>query len=397
MKKSGVWIAVSALLISAGATANETAPVDVHWSIESGIGFDTNAFHAPDHDYADYYADPTGATIVQPDEKAGIFIPLKVKTEATQPIDEYSSLNVQYRFNGYYYPDSAVNDASSTDHEVNIGADFNLGKKGKQGKAYAGVFVRSHDKVYVDRDSGDPKTSVAGVDVSNRYTYTSFGVEGDYERKLSYQNSVGVKGVVESLDYEDPVAWKQYDHSYLMLGTYIEHRLQKNTKLSAGISTERRNYTERRAYSANGTLVNTNPLLSYSYLIYELGVRHRFDDNTVAYFDYELLQRRDNHVGYNDMDQNTVKVRVIHDLNKKMRLRGKIRLYDRNYANAFNFEDPAQGGKSASAVDWELRGEYYRNQHKTYYTELNHNSHDNSDDRYQYVNTTVTLGAVWEF
>ncbi len=398
MKNVSVLLAVSSILASSGAVAgNSDGGTEIKWSVETGVGYDTNAYHAPDHEYIDYYADPNGTIVVTPEEQAGVFIPLKVKTQIIKPIADQVSLNAKYRFGGYYYPESALNDASSTDHELNLGADFKLGKKGNKGEAYTGIFVRSHDKVYVDRDSGYPKTSVAGVDVSNRYTYKSFGIEGDYERKLSRKNSVGVSAVLENLDYEDPLAWKQYDHTYMMLGAYMEHRLQKNTKLTADVSTEVRDYSERHAYNQNGALLASNPLLTYKYMVYELGLRHRFSPSTVTYFDYEFLQRRDSHVGYNDMDQNSFKVRVIHDVNDKVALRAKVSVYDRDYANAFNFEDPAQGLKSASGTDWQLRGEYRGNDHQTYYAELEQRNRDNTDDRYQYINTSVTLGTKWEF
>lgn len=397
MKNKSVFIAVSMILASTGAAAAEVSPVEFTWTIESGIGYETNAYRAPDHDYVDYSADPNGGVIVQPQEQAGVFIPLKAKTQLMTPLSGNAMLNARYSFSGYYYPEDALNDASSTDHELNIGTDFTLGKNGEKGKAYTGIFVRSHDKVYVDRDKGYPKTSAAGVDVSNRYTYKSFGIEGDYERKLSRRNSVGVKAVLESLDYEDPVVWNQYDHTYLMLGTYLEHRLSRKTNLSAGVSTELRDYSERHAYSADGRLLASNPLLTYKYMIYELGLRHRFSANTVSYIDYEFLQRSDSHVGYNDMDQASFKVRVIHDLNDRMRLRLKAQYYDRDYPNAFSFEEPAQGIKSASGTDLQLRGEYRWNPNKTYYADFKQNSRDNSDDRYQYNNTALIIGAKWEY
>lgn len=398
MKTNVLLLAVSAALSSGVVLAKEvTLEPQFVWSIETGLGYETNAYHAPDHSYADYYADPTGLTIVNPEEQGGLFVPLKVKTEMTNPISAATDLVADYRFSGYFFPGAALSDASSTDHEVNLGAASKLGKKGKKGKAYAGVFVRSHDKVYVDRDSGDPKTSSAGIDVSNRYTYKSFGVEGDYERKLSRTNSVGVKATYASLDYNDPVAWSQYDHTYTLLGIYGEHRLSKTTKFTLGLNSEKRDYSERRAYDINGSLRASNPKLTYSYTVYDLGARHRFSDSTVAYIDYELLKRSDSNVGYNDMNKTTIKLRLIHDLNEKMRLRARVGVTNSEYANAYNFEDPTQGDKSASGTDLKLRGEYKRNDNKLYYVELEQNRRDNSDDRYQYNNSAVMLGAKWEF
>lgn len=388
-----VMIAVATALASTAVAAGEGQTTS--WSIETGLGYESNAYHAPDHSYVDWYADPSGATTVTPEEQAGFYIPLKLQAELVKEISSQTDLLAAYKFNGAFFPDSALSDASATDHEVRVGAGSKLGQDGKQGKAYAGVFISSHDQVYVDRDSGEPKLSTGGSDVSNRYTYTSFGVEGNYERKFSRRNTVGVEGSYESRDYNDPVAWSEYDHTRAKVGGYWEHSLAKGTKLTLGINGETQEYKSRSSYDATGALVG--PTLTYTYIGYDIGLRHRFSDSTVAYLDYGLRQRSDNNVGYNDMDESSVKLRLIHDLNDKFRLRAKVAVTERDYPNAFNFEDPAQGAKSASATDVQLRGEYRASEQNSYYLELEQNSHDNTDDRYQYNNTTALLGAKWEF
>ncbi len=379
------------------ATQPDTMPYEAKWSIETGIGYDTNAYHAPDHDYADYYADPTGATIVSPKEQDGMFIPFKFDVELSTPLAKHIDLVGDYSFKGDFYLDSALQDANATRHKLSVGSAFELGKKGKDGKAYAGAFVHSQDKVYVDRDSGDPKLSGANIDVSNRYTYTSYGIEGDYERKVAKDDNVGVKAAYENLDYSDPVAWSQYDHIYTMYGAYWEHYFPTDTKLTLEVTNEVRDYSDRHAYNLDGTLFASNPLLTYTYAIYAIGVRQKFSDNTKAYFDYELEQRSDSHVGYNDVDRTMFKVRVIHDLNKKIRLRGKVAYYNYDYANAYNFEDPTQGKKKRSATDFQFTGEYQWNKNKVYYVELERNVRDNTDDRYQYNDTILMLGAKWDY
>lgn len=379
------------------ATKTDTTQYEVSWSIETGVGYETNAYHAPDHDYADYYADPTGATIVTPSEKAGLFIPLKFDTEISSPLAKYINLVGNYRFAGNFHLDSALQDANDTKHQLAIGADVKLGDKGDQGKAYTGFFIHTQDKVYVDRDSGDPKASAGGTDVSNRYTYTSTGVEGKYEREIAADDNIGVKFTYEDLDYADPVAWTQYDHVYTMYGLYWEHYFPTDTKLTLEYTGETRDYTYRHAYDINGALLASNPILNYNYTGYAIGVRQRFSNSTVAYFDYELTQRSDNNVGYNDLDLTKFKVRVLHDISKKMSMRAKIAYLDYNYANAYNFEDPTQGKKNASGFDLQLRGDYQWSKHKTYYVEFEHNTRDNTDDRYQYVNNTIFLGAKWEY
>lgn len=394
-------IAVMSLLVTNGVMAanasDSSMPVNIQWSLETGIGYETNAYHAPDHSYADYYADPTGATIVTPTEKSGIFIPLKFKSEISTPLGKHIDFIGAYRFAGNFHPDSALQDANDTKHKVSAGAEYLLGREGKSGKVYAGVFYRSQDKTYVDRDSGDPKASAGGVDVSNRYTYTSTGIDGKYSQKLTRDDKLTLQATYENLDYNDPVAWSQYDHIYTMYGLSWERRLMKDTKLTLGTTHEVRDYSARHAYDINGTLLASNPLLIYTYEGYSLGAHHRFSDETILYFDYEVLQRRDNNVGYNDMDKTTFKLRLIHDLNKKMRLRAKVASINNDYIRAYNFEDPTQGRKSASGLNVQLRGDYQWNKNKIYYVELERKSRDNTDERYQYNNNAVMLGAKWEY
>ncbi|MDH5784071.1 MAG: hypothetical protein OEZ16_00510 [Chromatiales bacterium] len=392
--KQYLGIVATALSVTVVQAETEGSSAEVNWLIETGVGYESNAYHAPDHSYVDWAADPTGATTVTPDEQAGAFVPLKIEGEMKNRIDATSAMIASYRFKGAFYPDKALSDAGYSDHKFKLGLDSEAGKKAN---SYVGVVLQKKNKVYVDRDSGDPKVSTGGGDVSNRYSYMSVGVEGDYERKLSAANSVGIKGEYTNRNYDDPVAWSQYDHTSMKLGTYWEHRITKGMKFNLGINSEVERYTERRAYSADGSLPGTNPTLRYNFFGIEAGLRHRFSPATVAYVDYEMLQRRDNHVGYNDMDQGTIKVRLIHDINDQLRLRAKARSYTRDYANALNFEDPAQGAKSASGSSLQLRGEYLYSDKLEYYLEGEGSRIKNSDDRYQYNNNVFLVGAAWRF
>lgn len=395
MNKTRILVALSAILASGGAAAKSADRLDIEWSLETGLGYETNAFHAPDHTYVDYYADPTGAVTVTPVEQGGFFIPLKVKAGLTKPMSKRMELNTSYLFSSDFFP--ALSDANSTYHSLSIGTERTMGRKRNRAKAYTGVFARSLHKVYVDRDNGLPKTAASGAGVSNRYTYTSFGAEADYERRLSRSTNIGFEGELEQRDYEDPVAWSQYDHTSLMVGTYLEHEFSKATDGEVAFSIETEDYSERRAYTASGSLLASNPLLTYTFNVLELGLKHRLNPSTYLYLDYEHERRSDNNVGYNNMTQNSYKLRVNHDMADDLRLKVKFEVYDRDYPNAFNFEDPARGAKSASGTSLDLRGEYTWSRHKTYFAEIEHDSRRNTDDRYQYNNTALLLGAEWDY
>ncbi len=388
-------LALAAIMASGGVIAAE-AQREFHWSIDTGLGYESNVFRAPDHSYADYYADPTGATIVSPSEQGSFYVPLKVKAEMSQALDERTTLLADYRLGSSFYLGAA--DANYTDHDISIGAERVLNaKRRKRESVYGGIFISSHNEVYTDRDTGDPKTStLTGADVSNRYTYKSFGLEGRYERAIrGYQ--LGVDFLYETLDYNDPVVWSQYDHSHTLLGFDVERRLAKPTKLKLAYSYELRDYTDRHAYNANGSLLAGNPFLIYTYNTFDVTVRHRLNEKSVLYAGYNLLMRSDNHVGYNDLNQSELSARLIHQYSERLRLRGKLAYTSSDYPNAFNFEDPARGGKSASGMDLQAKAEYSWHKHKTYSVSFDYKTRDNSDDRYSYNDIRIMLGAGWEY
>ncbi len=389
-------LALAAAMASGVTLADEAGPQEFHWAIDTGIGYETNVYHAPDHSYADYYVDPTGATIVSPSEKGAFYVPLRVKADMSQVLDERTTLLADYRFGSSFY--FGASDASYTDHDISIGAERVLNPKRRSRESlFGGVYISTHNEVYTDRDTGDPKTStLTGTDVSNRYTYKSFGMEGRYERTYrGYQ--LGAEVIFETLDYNDPVVWSQYDHSHTLLGFNVERRLSKPTKLKLAYTYELRDYSDRHAYNASGTLLTSSPLLAYSYNTFDVTVRHRLNDKSVVYAGYNLLMRSDNHVGYNDLNQSELSARLIHQYSERLRLRGKLAYTSSDYLNAFNFEDPAQGAKSASGLDLNAKAEYSWSEHKSYSLSFDYKKRDNTDDRYNYSDIRIMLGAGWEY
>lgn len=380
-----------AIILSTGAQAAEP---DFSWFIESGLGYESNVYHAPDHDYIDFYQATN--PLVQPEEKGGAFIPMKLGAEMSSALTKRTRLLAEYQFDTHFYLGSEVNDANYTDHDVALGVSRALGDPIAESAVYGGLFVSTHNQVYVDRDTGEPKDASTGADVSDRYSYKSYGVEGDYERRIGAgQLDLGLK--YASMDYDDPGAWSEYDHSYTRLKMQYDHDVSDTTRLGLGFSHSIRDYSARHAFSSDGRLLASNPVLTYTYQSVDVGLRQRLAKRSLFYADYKISTRRDNHVGYNDKNGSHLKLRLSHGLSRQLKLRAKLALHDWEYPNAYNFEDPTQGKKSASGTDVELKAEYDANRNKMYFVSVEHVVRDHSDDRYAYSDLIVLLGARWEY
>ncbi len=389
MKYQYRTLALMVALASSGAQAESGA--DWSWSVETGLGYETNAYHAPDHAYIDYT--PAVPVLVTPVEQDGFFVPLNADVQMRQGTSEQTTMQFDYKLRGRYFFDSALSDASSTKHDLGLGA---LRQLDEQSTLYGGVTFTRQDRVYVDHDSGEPKLSTGGTDVSNRYSYTGIGVRGEYERALG-RNDLSVEAELEERDYSDPAVWSEYDHRYTHLGVGYRHHLARATSLKLSYDYKLRDYSDRHAYDATGTLLTSNPLLEYTYHDFGLSLRHRLSRQSVVYLDYDLGQRSDNFVGYNDRTTSRYGVRLIHKPAEQWRVRAKASYVDYDYDNAFNFDNPAQGIKSTTGTDLSLSVDYAQSEKRRYFLELEQKERDSSDDRYSYNDTTVMLGASWDF
>ena len=400
-----VSISVIALTALSPVTAQE-----MQWSIESGIGYESNIYHAPDHSYVDTALPSTrpAGIAVSPREISSLVIPLKADAEFINKFKKDADFVADLGISTSLMLDSDASDASNTNVNLNLGVDYDLteiqyNKKKKQnmkrdlGNAYLGMFISTHNEVYVDKDSGLPKTTTGGVDISDKYSYQSYGFKGDYQRKIG-----GFKYVLgfeyEDLNYDTPLSGAEYDHTFQKLILGLKRKLSKATSLKFAYEYSIRDYSDRHSRDLlTGTYSIANDLLEYTYGTMKVSLGHRFNNKLKAYFDVKSTTREDGFEGYNDSSRLDLSLRARYKYSSQTKIRGKLSTTTTDYDNAFNFEDNTRGLKDSSAIKLDIKATYEMNKNKSYYLDMNVVSKDSTDDRYEYANNNLMLGANWAY
>jgi len=396
----------SALFFTAVLASSAPVAQEINWSIETGLGYETNVFHAPDHDYNDTALPSTrpAGVDVSPDEKDGLFIPVDVQVEMKNKIDKRSNFVAGIGLDTKLVLDSDLSDATQTDVDLELGYEHDFTKKyknkkrKKDGDVYVGAFISTHSQVYVDKDSGLPKTDSAGTSLSDKYSYQSAGVKAEYERKYrKMEYSAGV--VLANLNYDAPEIGAEYDHNFMEINLGVAREFSKSTDLSLEYSHSVRDYDKRYARdAATGTYSSTlNDLLEYTYDSLDVTLAQKVSDDLKLYLDVDFTNRTDAFAGYTDFSKTDIAVRARYNYSEKTKVRVKIATSSTDYDNAFNFEDNTRGSKDNSGFDLDVKVENEWGKNKLYYVELNHTDRKSTDDRYDYTNDVVMVGAKWEY
>ena len=369
---------------------------NISWSAETGFGYDSNAFRAPNAAYVDYAAIPAGSnpTIV-PQTESGFFVPYKVKAEAGKRHDLNGRLVGSATVDGRFYV-GGLSKADEFNFAANGGSVFDLGKGGDSKKtAYAGAVYEQHQQVYVDHDSGASKTTAGGSDISARYNYSSIGFEGEYKHQMD-RLDFAIKSQYLTNDYSDPVVVSQLDHTYFTVGGEADYLVHEGTKLKFSAARSTRIYSDRHARRADGIYSSTtNPLLKYTYNDLGITLRNRISSDWLLYLDYDYKQRADGFVNYNDYKAHRYGGRVLYEQGP---LRGKLSLHhwERDYPHAFSFDVAGQAGKAYSGNDLRFKAEYAQTKALSLRTEAIYTMQDSTDLRYDYARKQVMVGVSWE-
>ena len=388
---------LSACLISTLVSAQVT-----NWSIESGLGYEDNVFHAPDHDYIDTSLPSTRLIIppgvaVTPVEKDGLFIPLDLQVDLTNKIDSGSNFITEIGLDTKFMLDSSLSDASATNVNLDFGVEYLRAKKlkSKQVKmvrdAYIGAFISTHDQVYIDHDTGQAKNAV------DKYNYQSIGLQGEYEHKAGKMNYMA-GFVIENLNYAATGTATEYDHTLNKLILAVDRKLAEATHLKFEYRHSVRDYSKRYARNvATGTYSAANGLLNYTFDAFKLSLSHKLSDNFIIFFYAANTTRSDAFEAYNDYSKTNFSLRTRYKYSDKINFRAKIKTSSTDYDHAYNFEDNTRGSKENSGFDLDLKVEHKWHKNKLYYVELNHTDRASTDDRYDYTDNELMVGAKWEY
>lgn len=363
--------------------------------LEAGIGYDSNAYLAPGVSYIDHAA--TGAPLVDPATHSGSFIPLELKAAYVDNDHRKLRWVGAYDFDASLYPGSATENANRYDHELKVGTEYTIAKRGRrEDVVQVTPFLRSHDKTYFNRDTGDAMVSAAGTDLSERYSYTATGIEARYESETS-KLPYSLELLLTDLNYEEPpsAAFDSYDHTYFRVGGDLNLPVSKRSKVILSLDHFTRDYDEWRARDLSGTKV-AGTARKYTYNKLGASVRGAIGRQWVVYLDYAMLDREDNHLGYHDYTQDGYGLRVIYKPDRRLRVRGKLAWWDRDYDHAFAFDDPTQPGMTYDSQQLKLRADYALAKPYGVWAEVETRDVDSTDTRYDYERTQLMVGWRWE-
>ncbi|MFQ5465754.1 MAG: hypothetical protein ACE5EI_07490 [Thermodesulfobacteriota bacterium] len=362
-------------------------------SVEAGLGYDSNAYLAPDVSYVDLAA--TGTPTVSPRKQSGIFIPLGLDIDYRYAMSPTSDIIMAYDFYGRAYLDADLDNANEYKNKVRVGPEFTLSGEGRRRSTlYFGAFGRFNNEVYFDRDDGLKKSSSTGVDISSRYNFAGIGGEAEYRNRL-HKVRYKVFARFEFRDYEDPVVVSQYDHTYYAIGGKLNFKLADPTKLFLGYKYFVRDYDDRPSRDATGTALTSNPRLEYAYHDFDITLRHRFGKKLVSYLDYSFTLRDDRFVGYNDYSKHKFRVRGIYKASHRLRLRATADIWVRDYDNAFAFDDPTGGGKRYDGLGIDLKGEYAITGRLKAWVDVEYDNQNSTDKRYDYDRSQTMAGLSY--
>ncbi len=386
-----VCLALASPMVAIAADSEKSA-----WSlaVETGLGYDSNAYLAPSDPYVDYA--PATPQLVTPVKHSGVFIPLGLDADYNGRGKSKSGLIGSYSFSGSYYPGAETENANEYNHMLKGGMEFLLRQRGRREDTvsitpYFGV----HDKTYFNRDTGDQMVSNVGTDLSDRYSYNVTGLKAELKHDTSrLPHSLHVEAARR--DYVEPssTAFDSYDHDYFRAGGDVEFSIAKPTKLVVSYDYYTRNFDEWKARDLSG---NSVPGTAREYVYNQLGasLRQKINNDFAVYLDYDVTDRKDKYVGYNDYIKHSYGLRAIYD-KENIRIKGKAVWWKRDYDNAFAFDNPTQDDMSYKSAEYSLKGDYGLNKHHGLWAELKSVDQQSTDLRYEYDRQRFMAGWRWE-
>jgi len=188
----------------------------------------------------------------------------------------------------------------------------------------------------------------------------------------------------------------EYDHEYFVFGGNAQYKFATSSLLRFTVEKSSRRYSGRPSYDLNGNQLVTNPAVRYDYLEFGLLARQRITDDIWFGFGYELMDREDRYVGYNDFTRDTYSFEFHWSPGRRFDLETNAyyRVYD--YPNAFAFNNPVAGPKTLESVDGTLLATWRMTTRLKLVAEIVYRETASTDTRIEYDRTRYSLGVVWE-
>lgn len=365
-------------------------------SIEASIatGYNSNAYRAPDNEYIDYYQsdNPT----ISPETYEGFYTPVEFEVSNDSKISRSLRGILNYDFSGNYYIDPDSQNADTYRHKVAAKLKYILAKNASKTDAIClRPFYKYYHKYYNDRDTGKRKVSREGDDLSDGDIYHAYGVAIEFDmRTTSIQ--YGLDASYENRDYRDPGVYSQDDFAFYSAGGYIRLPAMDSIRIKLSYAFSRKQYDELLSRNEIGKLSASNPRRDLEY--HKLGIlaKFRLAKKVSLYAGYDFRRRLDSFQGYHDYTKHNYAIRAIYSYNK-IKFRGKLAYWTRDYDKAYAFNDPNQGDLAYDGIKATVGAEYEYSDGWTVTAKVRYDDENSTDNRYTYDRYQVIVGFKWEY
>lgn len=395
MKGMKLRIALGLITIFLIGLTGEARAAEKRYSLEvaTGLGYDSNAFLAPN----DSYFDPLLDQPVVPDRKSGFFIPVSIEGDYS-----YGKFFSSLDFEGKVYPRRELNDADTYISDLDLGLEFLLREKDRRKDSFRiGPSVGYHREIYVDRDTGQEKTTpLTQQNVGDRYTYYRYGLEAKL-RMRTLPVKLDLKGAVAKYEYDEVPVLESLDYTLYRIGANAEFDLFTDTWLDVNADYYIKDFEDRRSRNHAGDLVDGTDR-KYTYYGAGASLGRRLGPNWTAYLDYDYLKRVDKFAGYWNYDRNRLGTRVRYRDKDGRRLRFELAYWQRDYPRAFAFDQPiSELNFIPRRVDYEtweaeVKGELPLSRLWKVWAEYAYINQSSADPRYDYRRHQISLGVSTE-
>ena len=363
-------------------------------NFSAGIGYDDNAFRSPHESYIDLSQDPP--ILVVPVVQSGTYVPIRFNAAYINPVSKRSQFVGSYRHEGYYYTDSALENADRMDHRISLGMERDLGTDRSSAEQFAfAATVRSHSETNFDRDDGLDRFD-DGSSIAQRFDYLAVGAEVQLKNRIG-RNRFELDGGLTIRDYDDVPTASSYDMTTYWLGGEFKMPLGTNTRLKLGYRYHVRDYDERHSRDEDGNGSSQNPTIEYTYSTLEAGIRQRFNDVFVAELVYLYTTRDDEFESYNDYTKDKIRLKMYFNFSDNFAASIKLDIRDQQYDNAFAFDDPTQPQKEYQEVQVSATALYRFTDRLSLRLDIKQEEIESSDPRGEYDRLRSSLGVNWEF
>lgn len=358
---------------------------DNAWDVRTGLAYDSNIYRAP----SGAYFDEAAAATVNPSVHSGLFVPLRAKGKFVKKTEHNNRLIGKLSFKYDKYLDSKYSNADKGNLILQAGNEHVYSrKKSRERKLFVGFKFKKSKESYLDRDTGDEKLTTALTDISDRYQYQQTGLFAAYESRLFYPQ-YKLKAEYFSRSYKRTVV-KEYDYDSLLLGGEVKFRLARFSKLKLNYDLYTKDYDQRQARDANGTL---SASVSREYWYHELNaqLRQKLSKALLLRLNYQYKMRQDQYVGYYDYDKHKLRIRADYKIGKRQLVRVDAAYWSRDYPNAFAYDLQGQDQKKYRGSKIRLLHNYQWDKGRTLITQWDNWNENTTDSRYQFDRNILWL------